>query len=99
MTEVRVACSTPFGVKNMRYASRAPNFATARCRSRAWPSAADTRAAGCERRSRVAVASSRAGSWSRSSSRSAAPSGVRRAANATSGSAGSVGGMAFTDPL
>lgn len=34
-TEVRVACSTPFGVKNMRYASFAPNFATARCRSRA----------------------------------------------------------------
>ena len=37
-TCVRVACSTPSGVKYIRCASAAPNFATARCRSRAWPS-------------------------------------------------------------
>jgi len=34
-TLARVDCSTPFGVKNIRPASAAPNFATARCRSRA----------------------------------------------------------------
>lgn len=45
-TAPRVACSTPFGVKYIRYASRAPNFTTARWRSRAWASAAETSSAG-----------------------------------------------------
>ncbi|CAM5710630.1 hypothetical protein SANTM175S_10457 [Streptomyces antimycoticus] len=60
-TEVRVDCSTPFGVKYMRCASSEPNLATARCRSVAWVRAAETSAGGWSRRSRVAVASSFAG--------------------------------------
>jgi hypothetical protein len=44
-TVARVDCSTPFGVKYISRAS-APNFAAARCRSRAWPSAAETSGAG-----------------------------------------------------
>ncbi|CAM5282489.1 hypothetical protein SLAVM298S_07846 [Streptomyces lavendulae subsp. lavendulae] len=61
-TEARVAISPPPGVKYIRNASSAPNFATARCRRRACPSAADTSGAGCSRRSRVATASSWPGS-------------------------------------
>ncbi len=97
-TEVRVACSTPSGVKNIRYASSAPNFATARCRNRACPSAADTSSAGYVRRSRVAVASSSAGSWSRRSASSCPPSGVRSAAKAArAGSSADAGEVeAFT---
>ncbi|CAM5417298.1 hypothetical protein SALBM135S_02419 [Streptomyces alboniger] len=75
-------CSKPSGVKNIRAASPAANFAAARCRSLAWASAAETRGAGWSRRSRVAAASSRAGSTSRTSSSRALPSSVRRAAKA-----------------
>ncbi len=53
----RVACSTPCWVKYIEAAS-APNFASARCRSRACSNAARTSSAGNSRRSRVASASS-----------------------------------------
>jgi hypothetical protein len=77
-TGARVACSTPSAVKYIRSAS-GPNFAAARCRSRAWPMAAETTSAGWSRRSRVAAVSSSAGVSSRSPASRPAPRSVSSA--------------------
>ena len=61
-TWVRVACSRPSGVKNIRAAS-APNLAVARCRRAAWVSVAATTSASYRLRSAAVSLSSAPGAY------------------------------------